>query len=54
MQKGVSVSVIDIGSGKITGFVASQVAGDDFNVVAKAEVQCSTFYGGRCRKERIT
>ncbi|MBR5145654.1 MAG: hypothetical protein IKV34_03235 [Clostridia bacterium] len=47
MQKGVSVSVIDIGSGKITGFVASQVAGDDFNVVAKAEVQCSTFYGGR-------
>jgi len=47
MQKGVSVSVIDVGSGKITGFVASQVAGDDFNVVAKAEVQCSTFYDGR-------
>lgn len=47
MQKGVSVAVVDVGSGKITGFVASQLAGDDFNIVAQAEVQCSTFYEGR-------
>ena len=47
MQKGVSVAVVDVGSGKITGFVASQLAGDDFSVVAQAEVQCSTFYEGK-------
>jgi len=47
MTKEVSVAVIDIGSGKISGFVASQLEGDDFNVVAQAEVACSTFYQGR-------
>ena len=47
MQKGVTVAVIDVGSGKIAGFVASQLSGDDFNVVAQAEVQCSTFYEGK-------
>ena len=47
MQKGVSVAVVDVGSGKIAGFVATQLAGDDFNVVAHAEKKCGTFYGGR-------
>ncbi len=47
MQKDVSVAVIDVGSGKISGFVASQLEGDDFNVIAQSEVKCSAFYGGK-------
>lgn len=47
MQKDVSVAVIDIGSGKISGFVANQLEGDDFNVIAQAEVKCNAFYCGQ-------
>lgn len=47
MQKEVSVAVVDVGSGKISGFVANQLEGDDFSVVARAEVKCSAFYDGK-------
>lgn len=47
MPKTTSAAVIDVGSSKICGFVASQVEGDDFNIVAQAEIKCSTFYDGK-------
>ncbi len=47
MRKETTAAVIDIGSGKICGFVASQVEGDDFNVIAAAEVRFGVFYGGK-------
>ena len=47
MKKETTAAVIDIGSGKICGFVAGRVEGDDFNVIAGAEVRFGVFYGGK-------
>ena len=43
MKKETTAAVIDIGSGKICGFVAGRVEGDDFNVIAGAEVRFGVF-----------
>lgn len=47
MKKETTAAVIDIGSGKICGFVASRIEGDDFNIVAGAEIKFGVFYGGK-------